>query len=213
MASRRGPDNSVRVALVGTLHGSSCANIMYFQLTTSGTPAQADLDTWLTNLHNAFKTRFQALLPADYQFSYAKAVMFTPGGTELVSTYTPVAWSGTLGGGITDAEQCKVISWQSAVYWRGGKPRTYLPCGNSDITAGTSTLAAATRTTLATAAVNFRSDSNGLTSGAITGTSHGFVSFRSGNAERGTPAFFASTGAIVHPRIGSQRRRLGRWQN
>ncbi len=41
----------------------------------------------------------------------------------------------------------------------------------------------------------------------------GFVSFNSGNAPRGTPLFFAYTGAKVHPRPGTQRRRLGKWVN
>jgi hypothetical protein len=201
------------VALVGTMRGVAVANILHYQLTTSGTPAQADLDAWVTSLANAWKTRLQSQLPSEYAFNYAKAVMYIPGGLELVSTVTPTAWSGTataLGGG---GGNSKVISWQTNVYWRGGKPRTYIPLATGDYTAGTNLLTAALRTALATAANNFRTDCNALTSGAITGTSMGFVSFRTGNAERGTPLFFAVTGAIVHPRIGTQRRRDGKWQN
>lgn len=213
MASRRGPDNSVRVSLVGTVRGQASANIHHFQLTTSGTITQADLDTWVTALAAAYKTRFQALLPTDYAFSYAKAVLYAPGGGELVSTITPTAWSGTVGSASAEGGMALVLSWQSGVYWRGGKPRSYMPIKSAALTAGTDTFTAGDRTSWVTAGNGYKSDSNALTAGTITGTTFGFVSFRSGNAERGAPLFFSITGCIVHPRVGTQRRRNGKWQN
>jgi hypothetical protein len=198
---------------VGTVRAQTCANIMHFQLTTSSTISQADFDTWLSTLAGDFKTRFQALLPSDFTFNYAKAVLYAPGGGELVSTYTPTAWSGTQGSNTIVGAPCQVISWQSGVYWRGGKPRTYFPLPSNVISGSTDTISSTTRTNLTTGATNFKNDANALTSGTITGTTFGFVSFRSGNAERGTPLFFAIVGAVVHPRVGSQRRRDGKWQN
>jgi len=213
VASRRGPDNSVRVALVATLRGQNAALIHHFQLTTSSSISQADLDTWLTALVAAYKTRFQAQLPGDYTFSYGKAVLYTPGGGELVSTSTPTPWSGTVGTNSPVGSFCAVLSWQSGVYWRGGKPRSYLPVGAAAITGGLDTLTSAVRTALVTAGNSYRTDANALTSGTITGTSFGFVSFRTGNAERGTPLFFTIVGTVVHPRVGTQRRRAGKWLN
>jgi hypothetical protein len=213
MASRRGPDLTCRVALVGSLRGQACANVMYFKLSTSGSIVQADLDTWTAAVAAAFKTRMQGSLPSDYTFSYAKAVLFTPGGGELVSTNTPTAWSGTSGATSLVGSVCVVLSWSSGVYWRGGKPRTYIPASTGAITAGTDQIAGATRTAIATAASNLKNDFNALTATSITGTQFGFVSFRSGNAERTPPVFFAITGVVIHPRVGSQRRRDGKWQN
>lgn len=213
MASRRGPDNSVRVSVVGAIRGQTCANIFHAQLTTSGSITQTDLDTWTTSFAAAFKTRFQASLPTDYAINYVKAVLYAPGGLELVSTVTPTAWSGSGGAASPIGATCTVLSWVSGVYWRGGKPRTYLPVASNQITAGTDLLSTASRTASALAGTNFKSDVNALTSGTITGTAMGFVSFRSGNAERGTPLFFTIVGCIVHPRVGSQRRRDGKWQN
>lgn len=213
MASRRGPDNSVRIAVVGTVRGNAAAVTFHTQLTTSSTVSQADLDTWLIALHAAFKTRFQSQLPTDFAINYVKCVLYAPGGGELVSTTSPAAWSGTAATGSQSGSACAVISWQSGVYWRGGKPRTYLPLYTNGVNAGADTLSAAFRTSLATAAVGFKNDVNGLTSGTITGTVFGFVSFQTGNAPRGTPLFFSIVGAVIHPRVGSQRRRLGKWQN
>jgi hypothetical protein len=203
----------VRVAFTASIRGQTCANIFHFQLTTSSSISQSDLDAWLTTLAADWKTRMQTSLPTDYTFSFAKAVLYTPGGGELVSTITPTAWSGTAATGSTIGSTCSVLSWQSGVYWRGGKPRSYIPTPSGFITSGTDLIAAANRTNIATAANLFRTDSNALTQGTITGTAIGFVSFRSGNAERGTPLFFAIVGCVVHPRVGSQRRRDGKWVN
>lgn len=213
MASRRGPDNSVRVQIVGTIRGQTAANIFHAQLTTSSTITQADLDTWVTSFAAAYKTRLQALLPSDYAFSFAKAVLYTPGGGELVSSPAITTWNGTGASASSTGSMAAVLSWQSGVYWRGGKPRTYLPCQLTIVTGGTDLITAGNRTSYTTAGTGLKNDVNALTSGTITGTTFGFVSFRSGNAERGTPLFFAIVGCVVHPRIGSQRRRNGKWQN
>jgi hypothetical protein len=213
MASRRGPDNSVRLAISGTIRGQNFANIFHCQLTTSSTIAQADLDTWNLAVFNAYKTRFQALLGTDVTVSFAKAVLYAPGGGELVSTQG-TAYAGTGTPATSPGGVSKVLSWVSSVYWRGGKPRTYLPgLITADLTSGADTIPAGQVTTIKTAATNYRTDVNALTAGTITGTSLGFVSFRSHNAERGTPLFFAFNGVTVHPRVGMQRRRDGRWIN
>ena len=213
MASRRGPDNSVRVAISGTVKGQSFANIFHAQLVTSSTITQTDLDTWTLAFFNAYKTRFQSLVPTDTTVSFAKAVLYTPGGGELISLQG-TAYAGTGSASSAPGAPSKVVSWLSTVYWRGGKPRTYMPgLVAGDLTTSTDVIAPTPLANLKTGAANFRTDVNALTAGTITGTTIGFVSFRSGNTERGTPLFFAFTGSTVHPRIGSQRRRDGRWQN
>lgn len=211
MASRRGPDNSVRVSISGTMNGVNWANVFHAQLTTSGTITQADLDSWLNTFQTNYKTRFGPTMHASVSFVLAKAVLYTPGGGELISQVS-MTGSGSSGGtAIADNSVSKVVSWLTTVYWRGGKPRTYIPgVSTAEVTANNA-LTAAQITTLTTAGTNFRTDTNAQTVGTITGTSLGFVSFRSGNAERGTPIFFSVTGAKVHPRLGTQRRRLGKW--
>ncbi len=208
MASRRGPDNSLRIAVVGTVRGQAAAVVHHVQCVTSSSISQADFDAWLILFAAAWKTRFQTQLPTDFAINYFKAVCYTPGGGELVSTTTPTAWSGTASSVSLSGSSCAVVSWQSGVYWRGGKPRTYLPLFSNGNNSGTDTLTTAFRNSLTTAAVGLKNDVN-----TITGATFGFVSFQSGNAPRGTPLFFAIVGAVVHPRIGSQRRRLGKWQN
>lgn len=214
MASRRGPDNSVRLAMSGNLRAQNWANVFHAQLTTSSSISQADLDAWSTSFAAAYKTDFQSQLGTDVNVTACKAILYTPGGGELISNPAIVTWAGTGGATSLMGSVSSVLSWLSGVYWRGGKPRTYLPgTPGGFISAGTDNLTGAAKTSLSAAAVAFRTAVNALTSGTITGTTFGFVSFFSGNALRGTPLFYAITGATVHTRVGSQRRRDGKWLN
>jgi hypothetical protein len=213
MASRRGPDNSVRVSISGTNQAQNWANIFHCQLATSGSIAQADLDTWTTSFANAYKARFGARQVANVAYVLAKTICYTPGGGELISAIA-MSGNGTSGGtAVLDNALSKVVSWLTTVYWRGGKPRSYIAgCATSELANGFE-LTAGEITALGTAGANFRTDVNAFTAGTITGTQFGFVSFNSGNAARPTPLFFPITGAKVHPRLGTQRRRLGKWLN
>lgn len=212
MASRRGPDNSVRIAVQGTINGQNWANVFYAQLTTSSAIAQADLDTWTTAFAAAFKTRFAARQNANCAYSLAKAILYTPGGGELISQAN-MTGTGSASGSLSDNAASEVISWASTVYWRGGKPRTYLTGPGGSVVATGNQLNSTEITALTSAAGSFRTDINALTAGTITGTTFGFLSFRTGNADRPVPLFFSIVGAKVHPRLGTQRRRLGKWLN
>jgi hypothetical protein len=213
MATRRGPDNSVRFAMSGTLRAQSWANVFHMQLTTSSSIAQADLDTWTAAVALAWETRFKGLVGTDLTTTLAKATLYTPGGTVLQST-SARSQAGTAAGTSMAGSPASVVSWGTTVYWRGGKPRMYLAGITSGaINAGADTLATSHKTALKTAADGFRTDVNALTAGTITGSQLGFVSFSSGNAPRVTPLFFAVNPSTIHSRVGSQRRRDGKWIN
>jgi len=212
VASRRGPDNSVRIAISGNFGAGTpnWANVFHAQLTTSSAITQTDLDSWTTSVQAAYKTRFAPREANFVAYVLAKTVLYTPGGGELISS---IAMTGTGTGGasgIANLECCKVVSWLSTVYWRGGKPRTYIPIPQTTEIASSKALSGAEITALQTAGAGFRTDVNALAPGTITGTQLGFVSFSTGNAPRTPPVFFPITGATVHGRLGTQRRRLGK---
>lgn len=213
MASSRGPDNSVRVSVQGTIGSVNWANVFHCQLTSSGSVAQADLDSWTTSFGNAYKTAFATRQATGLNYGLCKTVLFTPGGGELISSAVMTGAGTSAGTILPDSSSCKVISWFSTVYWRGGKPRTYIGGMVTSDTNGPNLVSAAEITALQAAAATFRTAINALAPASITSTALGFVSFRSGNALRPAPLFFAFTGAKVHPRLGTQRRRLGKWLN
>lgn len=211
MATRRGPDNTARVAIAGTVSGNSFANIFWVQLTSTSSISQSDLDAWLTSFANQYKTSFSARQGTAVAYKQATATCFTP-GTSVLQSSQAMTGNGTVAtGNLPDTSASKIISWLTSVYWRGGKPRTYLPGLSTAETTTNFSLTSAEVTALQTAASGFRTAINALTQGTISSTSLGFVSFTSGKVPRPAPLFFSFTGAKVHPRFGTQRRRLGKW--
>ena len=211
MATRRGPDGTARVAIQGTHRGTNWANVFWCNLSGGATAPQADLDAWLTSFANAAKANLYTPCVNTVTFVQAKATLFQSGGTVLQSLSAMTGTGGAAVAEIDDNSACYVVSWTSSVYWRGGKPRTYLPGVQQGSSTDGHTLVAGDRTAVAADAAAFRTAVNALTHGAITATSLGFVSFNSGNTARPSPLFFNVTGATVHGRLGSQRRRLGKW--
>lgn len=211
MASRRGPDLTAKAVISGHYGNASWANIFWVQLATGSTITQADFDTWLNSFQAAYKTAFAPIQIAACTYSSAQAVLFQPALGELLST---VNMTGTGSHSTSDPmpANCAVcLSWVANVYWRGGKPRTYSVGVDATMVSGDTKLAAAAITAAQTTASGFRTAVNALTATSITGTQLGFVSFRSGNAERVPPVFYPFTGSRVHSRLASQRRRLGPW--
>lgn len=213
MPSRRGPDNSVRVAISGTNQTENWANIFHCQLSTSSAIIQADLDTWTTAFQAAYKTNIAPVQGANNLYVLAKAVCYTPGLTQVTSSIAMTGNGGIATASASSVAISAVISWLTNVYWRGGKPRTYSGgLAQSQVTADRM-LTGAAITAIGTAATNFRTAVNALTAGTITGTQFGFISYSTGNVPRSPAVFFPITGARVHPRLGTQRRRLGKWAN
>jgi len=211
MATRRGPDGTVRVAIQGTRGNVNWANVFWANLAGGAAAPQANLDTWLTSFANAYKTNLGALQTTDVAYVQAKATLFQTGGTVLqsVSAMTGAGTNGTPG--VADNSAALVISWVTSVYWRGGKPRTYLAGPLNTIVLNNHSISSATAASIVTAGNAFRTAVNALSAGAITSTTLGFVSFRSGNVDRVPPLFFSFNGANAHTRIGTQRRRNGKW--
>lgn len=211
MATRRGPDNTVRVAISGVRGTPAWANVFWCSLSTGGTIVQADLDSWTNSFQAAYKTNFAPVQGNSVHYSQAMATLFQPGGAVLHSVVSMTGAGTEAGAELPENAAAKVVSWLSSVYWRGGKPRTYLSgLVEADIVSSVG-LTATAITNLKTAAAGFRTAVNALSTGTISGTALGFVSFRSGNADRVPPVFFPFTGSTAHTRLGTQRRRLGPW--
>jgi len=211
MAQQRGPDGSVRIAVSGTINTLPWANVFWANLVGGVNAPQADLDLWTANFLQDYVSSFGTIYPAGWIINGASSTLFQPGETALHSA----ASAGHIGTGadalVENTASSVVLSWTTNVYWRGGKPRTYLagvPGSHTDDGHSLNTGAVSFYTTQAAA---FRNAINGLVNGAITQTQMGFVSFKTGGTSRPVGVFFPTTGVKVHKRLGTQRRRLGPW--
>jgi hypothetical protein len=201
----------VRFSVGGKVGTPNWASVLWAELTMSGTPSVADLDGWVTAMIAAYKSAFSAYITSNATYAQGQAQLFLPSAGLVTSL---VATSGAGSGAVTNADNLAgsaVVSWNVNAYWRGGKPRTYLPAILGSLMVSNDRLTTTAITNLTASAAAFLTAMNALSSGAITDTTLGTVSFRSANADRVPPVFFPYTGAKVHPKIGTQRRRLGKW--
>jgi hypothetical protein len=195
----------------GTHHAKSWANVFWCNLAGGASCSQADLDAWLVKFRAACVSPLFSEYSSNITAVEWRATLFQTGGTVLQSTNTSSAPGTGSATEVLDNAVCKVISWGTSVYWRGGKPRTYIPGIASADTPDGVTIGATALGNLKTHAAGFLTAVNAITQGTITTTTMGFVSFRSGLADRVPPVFFPFTGSTAHTRLGTQRRRLGKW--
>ena len=132
-----------------------------------------------------------------------------------VDTYLDAVRGSTIVGGDpgspSSANDSAVISWLGGWHYKGGKPRTYMAGLPEGVEATTTTLTSDYVESLRVDANDFLSAVNALGTTAFPGCSLGTISYQSGGVWRDPPVFFPYDGAVVHTRIASQRRRLGRW--
>ena len=204
MASRRGPDNSVRVAIAGTSATENWANIFHAQLTTGSAITAADLTTWLASFAALYKSTFGTFISSEVNFLEALATCYTPGST-VVSAQSAMTGTGS-GSTMVDNNATTMI-----FSWRGGKPRTYLPGVPVSLCNDYVHLNATGLNDINVQGAAFIAGVNALTHASIATTTFGFISYSSGNVPRTPAVFFPITSAIAHSRLGTQRRRLGKW--
>jgi hypothetical protein len=202
------PVGTARVAIhLNRGAGPDELNVFWLNL-TSASPAQADLDAIVDAVVAAYNTRFTGFITSAATLVAAQASWIDSVGTVLESnrSYSDVMTGGT---GIDNLASCYVINWSIRDYYRGGKPRTYLPGVLQSVVVDGRTISATPRSNLAAAAVNFMTDVNALTHGGITACKLGTVAFARHNAWLAPPVFKQYQGASVRSVMGTQRRRLG----
>lgn len=194
-------------------NSTKAANIMWALMGSGWTPSTTNLASLAANV------------AASWNYT----------GTQALGVYPTTPWApGTItctdnGGGTENQAQitftnassgntnplppncAAVVSWQIPAHYRGGHPRTYLPGPTSQglQTASGNQWSSAFRTGLATAAGNFLTHFNGLTVGASS-EALGCIAHHRNGVLLATPVFYPFSGGIIHGRVDSQRRRLGK---
>jgi hypothetical protein len=211
MAQRRGPDGTVRIAIGGLNKDEPFTNVVWCNLVGGTTAPQADLDQYLSVFASAWVDNLAPGASSEVIFNIAQATLFQPNESALHAAVAFSSPGAQTGPQIKNLSTCAVMSWLSTVYWRGGKPRTYLPGVMQASTLDDKTLTPTAAAAYQTAGAALHTALNALTAGSITQSRHGFVSFQSGGVDRNPSKFFEITGCKVHPRLGTQRGRLGPW--
>jgi hypothetical protein len=205
------PADIIRVTVTGDIGGQPFALVFHCQTDEPGISTSAGVTDFITAFRTALtsSTLFANFSNTLHVTGLQGVVQLTP-DTAVESQITASINGGSATPAST-AASAVVLSWLSAAYWRGGKPRTYLPGVTTGMIDTNHSLADANKASILSAATSFLSAVNAITTPAVDSTHLGFVSYASDKEWRSTPVFFPFTGVTIHDRLGSQRRRLGRW--
>jgi hypothetical protein len=192
--------------------------VHYFQY-SSGAPSAADLSTFCSSAVSNGLTAFQATCNDSVGMFAATARDLASNMGNEATAGTP--WVGTRGTALTAPGAAVVVSHSISRHYRGGHPRTYLPCGVAgDIaTTGlwTTGLASAVDTAWGTWAAAMTSTFGSFTTTHLVNVSYmgppnrmitgstGRV--RTVSTVRAIPIVDVVTGHVTRNQIGSQRRR------
>jgi hypothetical protein len=200
-------ENVLKYEVLGTYDGTNWANI--FHANFVGSDNVSDLHALLVQLDTFYDTEFMPL--QKNSSSHLSSVL-----TDLTSdtsprvTSTPAVVGSITGPGLA-ANAAVGLSWPILRRYRGGHPRTYLPGVGQDVLVNAHQLQPASITAYQAAAEAFLTDVNAADSGTITQCNLGSLSYHVGGAVRTVPVFDKFVGgAIVHSRLDTQRRRLGK---
>lgn len=201
------PPLHAKVELKGTIFGHATRNICYLAVAGSGI-GNADMNAIASGLRTAWDARFKAVQTADASIVEIKITYIPAVGEEIVGLNT-TAVTGTLAGTtVTDAAASYLVNWNVNRYYRGGKPRWYIPGVLSTAVSAGSSVDSTRRTALTTGANGFINDVNALTSTNVTSVTLGTLSFQHDKAWRATPVFWQFMTGSAGLYLVTQRRRI-----
>lgn len=183
------------------------AIVLWLQLTAASRSA-TDLAAILTSISSSWNTRIVPRQPSTVVMNLLSAVWKTPGGGEIVATNATTRTGSNGGGTINNISTAVVVNWHIDQYYRGGKPRSYMPGVLTTDTSDGHTLNATPVSNWQTAMDGFRTDINALTTGGISAVKLGTVSFQRALEWRDPPVFYPYNSVTIRSTFGTQRRRL-----
>lgn len=202
--------NCAKVIVAGSYGGRTFNTILHCKLNVAPGDfiGQTDMDALATGLRLAYKNNILPLQANGFNLTTVEAVeLLALGG--LTSTASGSDPGGDSSTGNMPNSVAAVISWTEAAHYRGGHPRSYIG-GLKQTTAvntfqwtGTFIAGLNAGATAFRAAVNAVGGARPWQLGCV--HYHGKVL-----TTPGVPVFLPFTGNAVHPRIDTQRRRLGK---
>jgi hypothetical protein len=205
------PANTVRTVVLGTLGPMPYVNVFHAFLPNNSISSDGQLATWASAWHTAFtNSGILAKCSNTLHVTTIEHVLFI---SPLIVYRAQGAVSDVGGAALPSLTSgvCFVISWNSSAYWRGGKPRTYLGGVTSASVDTNHSLLDSEKAVVQANANTLRTNINQIVTAQVPETDFVFTSYQSAGQWRNPPVNIEITGAVVHDRVGSQRRRLGPW--
>lgn len=200
---------ALRLRFVGSRAGKNWANVLHCSYISS-LPVPADLNTLAASLAGLWNTRFAPQVDTGTTLTLTDLQDLSSATGAYGSSNIGHAGTGSAGSGNIANSVSAAVSWKISYHYRGGHPRTYL-CGVPALAINDPrTLTSTYATALAAAMNGFITDVAALTSPSTGSLTLGMVSYYQHKALRPAGVYFPFSSAVVHPRLDSQRRRLGK---
>jgi hypothetical protein len=203
------PADTARVAITGEVTGVRYANIFWLECTTSGTPSAADVTAVGLDVLTNYADQFKGFMSDAVTIEQVKIVYFLT-APAVIEGSTGYTGDQPTGAALPDSAACVLVNWDISSYYRGGHPRTYLPCPDASIMSDTRRIDPTQLPNVTTAAGNFITAVNAGGEGAISTVTLGTLRRHSGGAPLTPPVFYPYTGGHGNGLLATQRRRLGR---
>jgi hypothetical protein len=197
---------TVKVRLAGVNQGTTW-NVGYHLQYTGVPPTVADLEIVANAAGAAWGTNIGPLSVIGCDLSTVVVVDLnsrTGNSTEVV--YSNI---GLRSGTPLPTSSACVASWHQSLRYRGGHPRTYFPVGTTTDTLNSHLWTPTFQTEAEDAFNAWRAQIVSIVGTAQT-WSYVFVSYVSDGVLRPVPLILPITGVLVHGRMDTQRRRLGK---
>lgn len=203
----------LRLRLIGTVNGMPW-NAVQFARYTGTAPSDTALQTVGTAVGTAWNNAIAQICPSSVNLGQVEVTDLSAldAGVGLATTSHP----GLRAGASPTNNVAMVASYKIHVRYRGGHPRTYWPAGvTADITGGR-TWTGSFLTLAQGACVDYIGNINAIT---LSGGVLQFVAVSYYHSDGGdppktvlrtTPVSYVISTASVHPRVDTQRRRLGK---
>lgn len=205
-----------RVAISGTFNGTNWANVFHCLVTPSGALTQGIADNVTIGFFNAYVQAWCPQLNQKLAVLEASSVMFGDSGQVFESSTTSPT-NGQDSGVELPGSVALCVSWRVSTYYRGGHPRTYLAGISQDRLGNAKSWSEQTVADFSAAAGYFYNYVHNISVIGVSSVSLGYLQqFANGGSLKkpreylNPPVFHPFVGWSIHPRVDSQRRRLGR---
>jgi len=204
----------MRVKYQGLHNGQNWANLFYVHY--AGSLTGVDLNTLAVEFNGAWGTAWPGVFPAGSTLNQTSCWdLSTAAGTVGISTIAQAGARPIASGALPNNSAC-CISWKVQYRWRGGHPRTYIPASAVTDTSAGHTWVQAYLDAVTAAAQNFMTQIAAITIGGQPAALWTVRYYGQGGSTKVPPVPLpqpiplAVLSAVVHTRMDSQRRRLGK---
>src|SRR5580692_179453 len=206
------PPGMAKITVKSGFYDFITENVLWWASTDNSGTTAAECNTFSEDVWNAWAANILPHVSTEGGLQLVTTQVFFTDSLVVEGSYATGGAAGGIDSPPISAASCCCLSWATGLYYRGGKPRSYIGgIPASELAASSSKLVQNDyANALAAGAAAFLAAVNALDVSPITPGALGTLSFAKDKAWRDPPIPVPYTGVQVGSRLDTQRRRLGK---